>query len=200
MKTAVRSMLRSRNRTTEAVSAWATAGRRIAANASANSAVRITGRTLSPLGAPRAALVRQVALEGVVIAAGAGLLGILMAGLLVESATLVNTVVRMEGMDLEMDSRVLAVALAASNLTAVLVSLMPALQIWRVPAGAVLKDGGGAVRRRSAGQRALVAAQVGASLSILTQPYWGAGRSTTDCGKKCARSGRRARGSACLAG
>lgn len=119
------------------------------------------------LGASRAALVRQVALEGVVIAAGAGLLGILVAALLVESATLVNTVVRMEGMDLEMDSRVLAVALAASTLTAVLVSLMPALQIWRVPAGAVLKEGGGAVRRRSAGQRALVAAQVGASLVLL---------------------------------
>jgi predicted permease len=119
------------------------------------------------LGASRAALVRQVALEGVVIAAGAGLLGILLAALLVKSATLVNTVVRMEGMDLAMDSRVLAVAVAASTLTAVLVSLFPALQIWRVPAGAVLKDGGGAVRRRSAGQRALVAAQVGASLVLL---------------------------------
>jgi predicted permease len=119
------------------------------------------------LGASRAALVRQVALEGVVIAAGAGLLGVLLAGLLVESATLVNTVVSMQGLNLQMDRRVLAVALAASTLTAVLVSLMPAVRTWRVPAGAVLKDGGGAVRRRSAGQRTLVAAQVGASLVLL---------------------------------
>jgi predicted permease len=141
-------------------------------NVATLSLVRSTARrrelaTRLALGASRAALVRQVALEGVVIAAGAGLIGMLLAGLLVRSATLVNTVVSMQDMDLDMDPRVLAVAVAASTLTAVLVSLMPALQIWRVPAGAVLKDGGGAVRRRSAAQRALVAAQVGASLVLL---------------------------------
>jgi predicted permease len=121
------------------------------------------------LGASRGALVRQVALEGVVIAVGAGVLGIIIAQLLVRSATLVQTVVPMSGIDLSMDPRVLIVALAASALTAILVSLMPALQVFRVPAGAVLKEGGGAVRRRSAGgQRVLVAAQVGASLILLS--------------------------------
>jgi predicted permease len=119
------------------------------------------------LGASRAALVRQVVLEGAVLAAGAGLLGVLVAQLLVRSATLVRTVVSMSDLDLGMDLRVLAVALAASTLTAILVSLVPAMQIFRLSPGAVLKDGGGAIRRRSTGQRALVAAQVGASLVLL---------------------------------
>lgn len=119
------------------------------------------------LGASRAALVRQVALEGVLIAVGAGLLGVLAARLLVGSASLVHTVVPLEGVELGMDARVLAIAVAASTVTAVIVALVPALQVIRVPTGAVLKDSGG-VMRRSAGQRVLVAAQVGASLVLLS--------------------------------
>ena len=119
------------------------------------------------LGASRAVLVRQVTLEGVVIAVGAGLLGVAIARLLVTSATLVRTVVSLDSMDVAMDGRVLALALIASTLTAVVVSMVPAFQIFRVPPGAVLKDGGGAVRRRSRGQRALVALQVAASLVLL---------------------------------
>jgi predicted permease len=118
------------------------------------------------LGASRAALFRQVALEGVLIAVGAGLLGVLAARLLVGSASLVHTVVPLEGVDLGMDARVLAITVAASAVTAVIVALVPALQVIRVPTGAVLKDTGG-VMRRSAGQRVLVAAQVGASLVLL---------------------------------
>jgi predicted permease len=120
------------------------------------------------LGASRASLVRQVALEGAVLAAGAGVLGVSVARLLVRSATLVRTVVDMSDLDLGMDLRVLAVALAASTLTAILVSLLPAMQILRLAPGAILKDGVGAVRRRSAGQRALVVGQVGASLVLLS--------------------------------
>ncbi|MGH7446090.1 MAG: ADOP family duplicated permease, partial [Longimicrobiales bacterium] len=118
------------------------------------------------LGASRGALVRQVVLEGVVIAVGAGLLGVLLARLLVRSATLVRTVIPMTDVDVAMDLRVLAVALAAAALTAILVSLLPAIQLFQVAPGAVLKDGGGAVRRRS-GQRMLVAAQVAASIVLL---------------------------------
>ncbi|MFN2565692.1 MAG: ADOP family duplicated permease, partial [Gemmatimonadaceae bacterium] len=118
------------------------------------------------LGASRAVLVRQVAFEGAVLAAGAGLLGIVVAQLLVRSAVLVRSVVPMSDLDLGMDPRVLAVALAASALTAILVSLWPAVQLFRVAPGAVLKDGGGAIRRRS-GQRVLVGAQVAASLVLL---------------------------------
>ncbi|HET7563689.1 MAG TPA: ADOP family duplicated permease [Gemmatimonadaceae bacterium] len=121
------------------------------------------------LGASRAALVRQVVVEGVVLAAAAGVLGIAIAQLLVSSATLVNTVAPMPGVDVSMDARVLAVAIASSACTAILVSLLPALQIFHLQPGSVLKDGGGAVRGHSAGgQRALVGAQVAASLVLLS--------------------------------
>jgi predicted permease len=119
------------------------------------------------LGASRAVLVRQVVLEGAVIAAGAGLLGVVVARALVRSATLVRSVVPMRGLDVSADPRVLGAALAVSALTAVLVSLLPAIQLFRVPPGAVLKDGGGGALRRRSGQRALVAAQMGASLVLL---------------------------------
>lgn len=82
------------------------------------------------------------------------------------SATLVGTVVPMPDVDLTMDPRVLTVALAASTLTAILVSLLPAIQLFQVAPGAVLKDGGGAGRGRS-GQRVLVATQVAASVVLL---------------------------------
>lgn len=120
------------------------------------------------LGARRGALVRQVVLEGTLIAVGAGLLGVLVARLLVQSATLVNTVVSMSDMDLRLDLGVLAIAIAASTVTAILVSIFPAIQIFGLPPGAVLKDGGGAIRRSLGGQRVLVMAQVGASLVLLS--------------------------------
>ncbi|HEU4630323.1 MAG TPA: ADOP family duplicated permease [Gemmatimonadaceae bacterium] len=126
------------------------------------------------LGASRAALVRQVVAEGVVVAMAAGALGIAIARALVSSATLVQTVAPLpphsgQGTGLGIDAAVLAAALAATTLTAVLVSLLPAVQAFRTAPGAMLREGGGAVRRRSAGgQRALVVAQVGASLVLLS--------------------------------
>lgn len=120
------------------------------------------------LGASRGSLVRQVALEGALSALGAGVFGVIVAQVLVHSAALVDTVVSMSDLDLALDPRVLAVALGASALTAILVSVMPAMQVSRLSPGAVLKDGGGAVRRSMGGQRVLVAAQVGASLVMLS--------------------------------
>jgi predicted permease len=119
------------------------------------------------LGASRGALVRQVAFEGSLVAAGAGVLGVIVAHLLVRSATLMRTVVVVPDADLTIDPRVLAIALGASALAAILISLLPALQISRLAPGAVLKDGGGAVRR-SDGQRALVAGQIAATLVLLS--------------------------------
>jgi predicted permease len=121
------------------------------------------------LGASRAALVRQVGFEGAVIAVAAGLVGIAIAQALVRSDALVRTVVSWSELDLGIDGRVLAVALVASALTAILVSIVPALQVLRLRAGAVLKEGGSAVGPRlTRGRRALVAAQVGASLVLLS--------------------------------
>ena len=142
-------------------------------NVATLSLVRVAARrrelaTRVALGASRGGLVRQVMLEAGVIAIAAAAVGILLARTLVRSATIVQTVVSMSDMDLRMDLRVLAVAVVASTLTTILISLLPALHVFRLPPGAVLKDGGRTVRRRSIGQRALVAAQVAASLVLLS--------------------------------
>jgi predicted permease len=130
------------------------------------SARRREHATRLALGASRAALVRQVALEGVLIAVAAGVIGVALANLLVRSATLVSGIVSMGGLDLTMDRRVLAVAVLAAGLTAILVSLAPVLQISHISPSAVLQYGGGA-GRRSRVQRVLVGTQVAASLVLL---------------------------------
>ena len=119
------------------------------------------------LGASQSVLVRQVMVEGAVVAAGAGVLGILLTRALVRSASLVQSIVPLDDPDLAIDPRVLALAIGASVFTALLVSALPALQVRRVPVGAVLKDGGRGVVGRRSGQRLLVGAQVGASLVLL---------------------------------
>src|SRR5262245_10564972 len=114
------------------------------------SLVRVASRrrelaTRVALGASRAGLVRQVVLEAGV----AAVLGMLLARALVKSATLVQTVVSMSDLDLRVDLRVLAVAVAASTLTTLLISLLPALNVMRLPPGAVLKEGARVIRGRS---------------------------------------------------
>jgi predicted permease len=141
-------------------------------NVATLSLVRVATRrrelaTRVALGASRAGLVRQVVLEAGVIAVTAAALGVLLARALVKSATLVQTVVSMSDLDLSVDPRVLSVAVAASTLTTLLIALLPALHVMRLPPGAVLKEGGRVIRGRSIGQRALVAGQVAASLVLL---------------------------------
>jgi predicted permease len=122
------------------------------------------------LGAPRGALVRQVALEGAVLALLAGAAGVLLARALVSSATIVGTVVPIPDLRLSVDGRVLTATLAASTLTALAVSVVPALRVLRVPAAAVLSVGNRSVGRTSAGakgHRAVVAGQVAATLVLL---------------------------------
>jgi putative ABC transport system permease protein len=140
-------------------------------NVASLSLVRASARhrelaTRVALGASRAALVRQLVLEGGIIAVGAGLLGILIAWTLVRSPTLVHTVVSRPDPHLGLDLRVLGVATAVSLLTAMLVSLLPVTMLFRSSPAAILKDGGAALRR-TFGQRMLIAGQVGASLVLL---------------------------------
>ncbi|HTK51836.1 MAG TPA: ADOP family duplicated permease [Gemmatimonadaceae bacterium] len=141
-------------------------------NVATLSLIRVASRrrelaTRVALGASRAGLVRQVVLEAAVIAVAAAVLGMLLARALVKSATLVQTVVSMSDLDLRIDPRVLTVAVVASTVTMLLISILPALHVMRLPPGAVLKEGGHVIRGRSLGQRALVAVQVAASLVLL---------------------------------
>jgi putative ABC transport system permease protein len=123
------------------------------------------------LGASRRSLVGRLLLEGGVLATSGALLGMGLARILVRAQSIVGTVADMPtrvGLDVALDQRVLAVALGASAFTALIVSIAPVLHVMNVEPGAVLKDGAaGAVRRRSFGQRTLVATQIAASLVLL---------------------------------
>ena len=120
------------------------------------------------LGASRASLVGILALESALLAAASAVLGLCLARLLVGWSGAVHNIVGMSNVDLSLDRRVLAVSIGCALVTMLFVSIAPAMETARVPAGAVLKNGGaGAVRRRSVGQRALVVGQVAASLVLL---------------------------------
>jgi len=146
------------------------------ANVANLSLVRASARrrelaTRLALGASRRSLFGRLLLEGAVLATAGMLLGVAIAQLLVRSHSIASTVAGMParvGLDVTLDRRVLILALGVCAFTALVVSVAPVLQVMHVSPGAVLKDGAaGAVRRRSFGQRALVAAQVAAALVLL---------------------------------
>jgi predicted permease len=119
------------------------------------------------LGASRRSLIGRLLIEGSVLAGAAMIAGTLLARVLVASSAITNTIMSIRGAEFHLDGRVLAIAFGATALTAVMVSIVPALQVMRVPVGAVMKDGAGGATRRSRGQRVLVGAQVAASLLLL---------------------------------
>jgi putative ABC transport system permease protein len=146
------------------------------ANVASLSLVRAAARrrelaTRLALGASRRTLFGRMVLEGGVLAAVGAVLGIALAQLLVRAQTIVQTVAGMPprvGLDVTLDRRVLLVALGVTVLTALTVSIAPVLHVMRVTPSIVLKDGAaGAGPRRSLVQRALVAAQIAASLVLL---------------------------------
>jgi putative ABC transport system permease protein len=121
------------------------------------------------LGASRTRLVRQLLTEGLLLAAGGALVGILLA------LGLVRLLVRLAPADLPrfdavgVDGRVFLFTLLASLLTVLVFALMPALQTSRVDlhetlkGGARLAGGGRGARLR----RLLVAAEIALSLVLL---------------------------------
>jgi len=121
------------------------------------------------LGASRSRLVRQLLTEGLLLAGGAALLGILLA------LGLVSLLVRLAPADLPrfdavaIDGRVLGFTLLASLFTVLVFALVPALQASRVDLHETLKSGarlaGGSGRARM--RRVLVAGEIALSLVLL---------------------------------
>jgi predicted permease len=120
------------------------------------------------LGADRATLARQLLVEGLVLAAAGGTLGLLLALWGIELLVpLGSEAIQTAGV--EVDGRVLAFAAAVSLLAGAAAGLVPALQATRPDLATQLKDG---ARRITAGGRrrvrdALAAAEIALALVLL---------------------------------
>jgi predicted permease len=120
------------------------------------------------LGASRARLVRQFLAETLLVALLGGGLGVLLA----YGATAAIGAARLPlpvpvALDVQPDSRVLAVALAVSLLTGLALGLLPSLQASRADVVSGLKDGAPARFGRGRLRGAFVVAQVALSLVLL---------------------------------
>jgi putative ABC transport system permease protein len=121
------------------------------------------------LGAGHARLVRLFLTEGALLAACAGLLGILLAPVLAQLAITANqNAYTMRGVEVQLDLRVLGFVLLLTLVSGMLFALAPARRAARVDLTGSLKDGSpGAGRAGSRVRGALVAAQVALSLVLL---------------------------------
>jgi predicted permease len=123
------------------------------------------------LGASRARLVRQLLTESMLIAVGAGVLGLTLTVWILGWSTQIKLPLPMPiNYDMTPDGRVLFFALILTVLTGLAFGLAPALQATRQDLTPALKEGGDANLRRYRGlslRNALVLAQVSASLMLL---------------------------------
>ncbi len=119
------------------------------------------------LGADRRRLIRQLLTESLVLAAGGGIAGILVANwsldLLVAAAP--ANMPRLD--DVALDWRVAVFAFAATLAVGVLFGLAPSLQISKPEMNSDLKDGGRTGTARTGGRNAMVVAQIALALVLL---------------------------------
>jgi predicted permease len=122
------------------------------------------------IGAGRAALVRQLLIESLMISSAAGAAGLLLAWWLMGAAGTIRPPVDIPMvLDLPLDGRVLLFNVVLSVATAVVFGLMPALQATKADLSGVLKDSASSSERQSVAWRnALIVVQVAVSLVLLT--------------------------------
>ena len=121
------------------------------------------------LGAGRARLVRLFLTEGALLAAGAGLLGAMLAPMVAQLAVAANqNAYTMRGVEVQLDIRVLGFVLLLTLISGVLFALAPARRATSVDPTASLKDGSpGAGRTSSRVRGGLIAAQTALSVVLL---------------------------------
>jgi putative ABC transport system permease protein len=123
----------------------------------------------SALGAPRGRIVRQVLTESTLLAAGGGLLGILLANLCFNFLKNLIPGGLSHSVSLALDGRVLAFAATISLASSFLSGMVPALQVFRIDLNGVLKEGGrgNAGPHRGASRNLMVIGEVALSLMLL---------------------------------
>ncbi|HKI01149.1 MAG TPA: ABC transporter permease [Thermoanaerobaculia bacterium] len=122
------------------------------------------------LGARRGALVRQFALESLVLSLAGGLIGLAAASWAIRGVVLLypDAIPRATGVGL--DGRVVAFTLALALLTGLLISLIPAWHAARPDLSQALKEAGASTTGSSGKmriQRALVVVQIALSIALL---------------------------------
>jgi putative ABC transport system permease protein len=124
----------------------------------------------SALGAPRSALIRQLLIESVLMAAVSGCLGILLGQLGTRFLGAFTQTNLPQIADVPMDLRVLTFTLLISVLSGILFGLTPALQLSRPDLNLMLQDEGRGTagnRRKNRARSVIVAVQVALSMILL---------------------------------
>ncbi len=124
----------------------------------------------SALGAPRSALIRQLLIESVLMAAVSGALGILLGQLGTRFLGAFTQTNLPQIADVPMDLRVLTFTLLISVLSGILFGLTPALQLSRPDLNLMLQDEGRGTagnRRKNRARSVIVAVQVALSMILL---------------------------------
>jgi putative ABC transport system permease protein len=124
----------------------------------------------SALGAPRSALIRQLLIESVLMAAVSGCLGILLGQLGTRFLGAFTQTNLPQIADVPMDLRVLTFTVLISVLSGILFGLTPALQLSRPDLSLMLQDEGRGTagnRRKNRARSIIVAVQVALSMILL---------------------------------